>query len=208
MKKQNIDPRIDTYIEKATPFAQPILDHIRSLVHQVCPNVEETMKWSFPHFDYKGAMMCSMASFKNHMAFGFWKASIMEDPYSILQQENRTAMGHLGKIKTMKDLPKDKIMLEYIKQAMILNEQGIKIVKAPVKSAPKKEVIVPDYFIKALGKNIKALETFENFSPSHRREYINWITEAKTETTRDKRLATAIEWLSEGKIKDWKYVRK
>ena len=206
--EQSIDPRIDTYIDKATPFAQPILNHIRELIHSTCPNVEETMKWSFPHFDYKGAMMCHMASFKNHMAFGFWKASIMADPHGILQQENRTAMGHFGKIQSLKDLPKDKIMLEYIKQAMILNEDGINIVKAPAKSTAKKEIIVPDYFIKALGKNIKALETFENFSPSHRREYINWITEAKTEATREKRMATAIKQLSEGKIKDWKYMRK
>lgn len=205
--EQSIDFRIDNYIDKAASFAQPILNHLRELIHDTCPQVEEKMKWSFPHFDYKGAMMCHMASFKNHLAFGFWKASIMADPHKVLQVENRSAMGHFGKIKTMKDLPKDKILIEYIKQAMILNDEGIIVSKPPAKATEKKEIIVPDYFITALGKNIKALETFENFSPSNRREYINWITEAKTESTRERRLATAIEQLSEGKKRDWKYIK-
>jgi len=197
------DSRIDTYIAKAQPFAQPVLEHLRELIHAACPGVEETMKWSFPHFMYKGAILASMASFKQHMAFGFWKASIMNDPHNILTITDRDAMGHMGQIRSLKDLPKDKILKEYIKQAAKLNEQGIKIERA--KPAAKKELEVPDYFMKAIKKNKAALKTFEAFSTSNKREYVEWITEAKTDDTRDKRMTQAIEWMAEGKVRNWKY---
>ncbi len=199
------DKRVDSYIEKSAAFAQPVLKHLRQLIHKVCPEVEEKMKWSFPHFDYKGSMMCSMAAFKQHCAFGFWKAQLMRDPKKIFAGEE--AMGHLGQIKSLADLPSDKILTEYIKEAMRLNEEGIKL-PARTSATAKKELKIPGYFKKALSKNKKALTTFEGFSYSHQKEYVEWVTGAKTEETRDRRLATAIEWLSEGKIKDWKYVRK
>ena len=195
------DPRIDAYIEKSQDFAKPILNHLRELVHSSCPGVEETMKWSFPHFDYKG-ILCNMAAFKNYCVFGFWKVSLLSDPHKILSPE--TAMGHIGHIKSLKDLPSDKILKEYIKEAAKLNEDGVKL---PPRSSTKKEVEVPDYFMKALKKNKNALKTFENFSPSHKREYIEWITEAKREETRDKRIETALEWLADGKGRNWKYER-
>jgi uncharacterized protein YdeI (YjbR/CyaY-like superfamily) len=164
------------------------------------------MKWSFPHFDYKG-MMCSMAAFKQHCAFGFWKASLMKDIKLIENAKSETAMGHLGRITALKDLPKDKVLLSYIKEAKKLNDDGIKL-KAKPSDKIKKEVVVPDYFLKAVIKNKSALKTFEAFSPSHKREYVGWITEAKTEETRNKRIATAIEWLAKGKAKNWKYMKK
>jgi len=199
------DKRVDAYILKSAAFAQPILIHLREIIHIACPGVEETMKWSFPHFDYKGEMMCSMAAFKQHCAFGFWKASIMKDANKILSTTD--AMGHLGKITSLKDLPKDKILISYIKEAAKLNEQGIKL-PYRTKTGEKKELIVPDYLKKELKKNAKAAKTFENFSPGNKREYVNWLTEAKTEETRNKRLATAIEWMEEGKIRNWKYLKK
>jgi uncharacterized protein YdeI (YjbR/CyaY-like superfamily) len=200
------DKRIDAYIAKAQPFAQPILKHIRELVHKACPDTEETMKWSFPHFDYKGSMMCSMAAFKQHMAFGFWKASIMKDPDKILTIKDREAMGHLGQIKSKADLPQHKIMIKYIKEAARLNDEGINV---PSKTKPKekKELVVPAYITKAFSKNKKALKTFEEFSYSHKKEYVEWITEAKTDETREKRISTAIEWLAEGKNRNWKYAK-
>ena len=201
------DKRIDAYIAKAQPFAKPILNHIRGLVHKACPSVEETMKWSFPHFGYKGSMMCSMASFKQHMAFGFWKASIMKDPKKILAvgRGEKEAMGHLGRITGKNDLPPDNIMIQYIKEAASLNEAGVKLPSKPVKG--KKELKIPDYFMKAVEKNKKALKTFENFSYSNKKEYVEWITDAKTEDTRNKRMETAVEWMSEGKIRNWKYLK-
>lgn len=200
------EPKVDTYISKAADFAKPILSHFRELVHATCPEAQEVIKWGFPHFDYLGGPMCSMASFKQHCAIGFWKASLMKNsPELAANAKTEVSMGHLGRITTLKDLPKDKIIVAYIKEAMRLNEAGIKVEKT--KPAAKKEIEVPDYFQKALSKNKKAEKTFNEFSPSHRKEYITWITVAKTEETRNKRMATTLEWLSEGKNRNWKYQR-
>lgn len=199
------DPRIDDYISKSAAFAQPILKHLRELVNKACPGVEETMKWSFPHFDYKGSM-CSMASFKNHCAFGFWKGAIMKDSNGVLHEQGNSGMGSLGKITSLKDLPSDNILINYIKEAVDLNEKGVKL--PPRKKTEQKDLLVPSSLATALKKNKKAQTVFEAFSPSHKKEYIEWITEAKTETTRDKRIESAIEMLTEGKSRNWKYVRK
>lgn len=201
---KNTDPRVDAYIEKSAPFAQPVLNHIRKLIHSTCPAVTETMKWSFPHFEYKGTL-CNMAAFKQHCTFGFWKGALMKDPHKIMARVGETAMGQFGRITGLHDLPKDTVLIDYIKEAMRLNEEGIKVVKP---KTPAKEVQAPAYFIDALKKNGLALETFNSFSNSHRKEYIEWITEAKTEATRNKRMETAVEWLAEGKSKNWKYIKK
>jgi uncharacterized protein YdeI (YjbR/CyaY-like superfamily) len=198
------DKRIDAYIAKSAPFAQPILQHIRELVHAACPDVEEKMKWSFPHFDYQGQMMCSMAAFKEHTAMSFWKAPLIEDPKNLLDRQG--SMGHFGRMTSLKDLPSDKVLIGFIKQAMKLNEAGVTVERKP---APKEITLdPPDYFMKALRKNKAALKTYEAFSPSNKREYLVWVTEAKTDDTRDKRLTTAVEWMAEGKIRNWKYVKK
>lgn len=201
------DKRIDVYIAKAQPFAQPILKHLRKIVHKACPEVEETMKWSFPHFDYKGEMMCSMAAFKQHAVFDFWKAKLLNDPKGYLQKrssEGGSAMGHFGRITSLNDLPPDKVIVDFIKQAMQLNDKGIKLPSKPKEK--KKELTIPQYFLTLLEKNKKALATFEAFSYSHKKEYIEWITEAKTDETREKRMKTALEWLSKGKPRNWKYM--
>lgn len=196
------DKRIDAYIAKSADFAKPVLTHLRKLVHQGCPEAEETIKWGMPFFDYKGAL-CNMAAFKAHCAFGFWKTKLIDDPKGIL---SRDAMGSLGKITGLKDLPSDKVLISFIKAAKKLNEEGTKL--PPKKKAPAKPLVIPDYVTKALSKNKKAAAAFEAFSPSHRKEYIEWITEAKTEETRNKRLATMIEWVGEGKSMRWKYEKK
>ncbi len=196
---------VDLYIYKSADFAKPILEHFRYLVHKACPQVEEKIKWSFPHFDYKGNMMCSMAAFKQHCAIGFWKASIMDDKHKLFNSEE--AMGHLGKITSLKDLPADKLLLEYIKEAMKLNEDDVKLPGRTKKTASK-PIETPEYFLAALKKNKTAQKNFEAFSPSHKKEYIEWITEAKTEVTRNKRIQQSIEWITEGKGRNWKYVRK
>lgn len=197
------DKRVDEYIAKAQDFAKPILNHLRELVHKACPDVEETMKWSFPHFDYKG-MMCDMAGFKQHCTFGFWKASIMKDPDKILAVATKHSMGHFDRLTSLKDLPADKIMIAYIKEAARLNDEGIKVEKKPV-TKEKKELVVPDYLTAALKKNKAAQATFDAFSYSKKKDYVEWLTEAKTDETRNKRLATAVEWMAEGKSRNWKY---
>ena len=203
-KKEKV---VDNYIARSADFAKPVLHHLRELVHKACPDVEEKMKWSFPHFDYKGEMMCSMAAFKQHCAFGFWKAVLMKDHVLTDNARSEISMGHLGRITSIKDLPSDKKMMAWIKEAMLLTDKSVKLPAKP-KSAVKKELVIPDYFSKALNKNKKAGQTFENFAYSHRKEYLEWITEAKTEETRNKRMVTALEWLAEGKSRSWKYARK
>ena len=197
------DPRIDAYIEKSAGFARPILTHLREVVHDACPQVEETTKWGAPHFMYGGGILCSMASFKQHCAFGFWKGSLVVDGNG----KNAEAAGQFGRITKVGDLPPKRVLAGYVKQAMRLNDEGI---KSPTRSKPKEpkpEVAVPDFVAAALRKNRKAQATFDGFSPSHRREYVEWITEAKGEDTRQRRLDTAIAWMAEGKSRHWKYAR-
>ena len=202
------DKRIDAYIMNAERFAQPILNHLRELVHIACPGVQETVKWSFPHFEYNGSILCSMASFKKHCAFGFWKASVMKDPHKLFALQERTAMGHLGRIESISDLPSDKILMSYIKEAAKLNKEGVKLPSRTKPAAAVKAIEAPDYMIKALKKNKKAWSNFEAFSPGRKKEYIEWITGAKTEPTRNKRISDMLEWVEEGKIRNWKYLRK
>ncbi len=200
------DERIDAYIAKAADFARPILVHLRELIHAVCPEVEEAWKWSFPHFIYKGDILCSMAGFKEHCAFGFWKAALLTDADNVLSVTDREGMGHLGKITSLKDLPKDTILKKYLKAAMKLNEDGVKLpVRAKAGDKEKKELAVPDYFRDELKKFDKAHKAFEAYSYAHKKEYLQWITEAKTEVTRNKRIAQTIVWLEEGKSRNWKY---
>lgn len=199
------DPRIDAYIAKAADFAKPILEHIRMIVHKACPDVTETLKWSMPHFDYKDEMMCSMAAFKGHCVMGFWKASLMKDPILLDNAASETSMGHLGRITSLKDLPPDKKLIAYIKEAMALNDKGIKVARKP--ATEKKDLNIPEELLSALKKNRKARETFEAFSYSHKKEYVEWINEAKTAPTREKRLIQTMEWLEEGKPRHWKFVK-
>ncbi len=200
------DKKVDAYIAKSAEFAKPILTHLRELVHKACPEVVEVIKWGFPNFDYKG-VFCSMAGFKQHCSFGFWKASLMDDPHKILSITDRNSMGHFDRIISLKDLPSDRILLAYVKQAAELNDKGVRRV---VKVTPKgsKTIDTPEYFEKALKKNKTARDIFENFAYSHRKEYIQWFEEAKTEETRNKRIVQAIEWISEGKGRNWKYAKK
>jgi uncharacterized protein YdeI (YjbR/CyaY-like superfamily) len=195
------DPRLDAYIARSADFAKPILTQIRQVVHEACPEVEEAMKWSSPHFMYKG-MLCGMASFKEHCAFGFWKGSLIVGGDS----RNAEAMGQFGRITSVADLPPKKVLVGYIKDAMRLNDAGV---KSPTRSKPKgkkKELAVPDDLSAALNRNKKAKATFDTFRPSYRNQYVEWITEAKGEDTRKRRLKTAIEWMAEGKPRNWKYM--
>ena len=202
-KKRKRDPRVDAYINNAADFAKPILTHLRETVHAAVPDVVEEMKWSFPHFTYKG-MLCSMAAFKQHAMFGFWKASL------VLGDKAKTdaGMGHLGRITKIADLPSKRELTAYIKKAVALNDDGVKVARTPKNPASARPVRVPADLAAALKKNTKAQTTFDNFSPSHRKEYIEWITGAKTDETRTRRLKTAVEQMAEGKSQNWKYERK
>lgn len=193
------DPRVDAYIQKSADFARPILTHIREVVHAACPDVEETMKWSFPHFDYKGIMM-SMAAFKGHCTLGFWNAKEVLGPDA---QEG--AMGQFGRIASLKDLPSKKVLTGYVKKAMAVKDAGVKLARPAPR--PGTEPAVPEELAAALRlkKNRKAKDTWDAFPPSHRREYVEYIDEAKRAETRARRIVQTVELLNEGKARNWKY---
>lgn len=193
------DPRVDAYIEKSAPFARPILRHLRATVHTACPDVEETIKWGMPNFMYQG-MLCSAAAFKEHATFGFWKGKLVIPPGA---SKSADAMGQFGKITSVADLPPKSVIVRYVKAAMKLNEAGVTVKRAPAKKKPP--LVMPADLKAALAKNAKARKTYEALAPSKQREYVEWLTEAKTEPTRLKRLKTAVEWMAEGKSRYWKY---
>lgn len=185
---------VDAYIAKAAPFARPILEHIRAAFHKADPEIEETLKWGVPHFDHNG-ILAGMAAFKQHVSWGFWKAALMSQPASLRE-----------KVTDISDLPPEKKLLELIREAVQLNETGAKVVRAPRAAPPPLET--PDDFLVALRRDKRAIAAFEAFAPSHKREYVQWITEAKQDATRAKRIAQAVEWIGEGKSRNWKYERK
>jgi len=183
------NPKIDEYISKSPDFAKPILQKLRNLVYQAHPEIKESIKWGMPNFEYKG-LLVNMAAFKNHCSFGFWKSKLIAGLIN-----NNEGMGNFGKIKSLADLPSDKILIKHLKTAISLNEKGIDI---PKMQKQKEELIVPENLTLALNKNSKAKQVFK-------KEYIDWIIEAKRDETKIKRIKKTLEWLSEGKHRNWKY---
>jgi uncharacterized protein YdeI (YjbR/CyaY-like superfamily) len=202
------NPKVDAYLATVRPFALPIMEYLRELIHKGCPGVEETIKWSRPFFEYRGAILCNISAFKEHCSFGFWG----EEIGAVLSEEKivqEGGMGSLGRITTIKDLPPNKQMLSLIRQAAGFIDRGEytspitarhKVVKAPKPAAE-----TPAELEAALKKNKKAAAAFAAFSPSCKREYTDWIAEAKRPETREKRISTAVEWIAEGKQRNWKY---
>ena len=199
-------PAVDEYIAKAAPFARPILERIRKAFHKAHPDVRETIKWGVPFFEYKGPLG-NMAAFKEHVGWGFWKASLMNDPQGLLPKtrDERTAMGG-SRVTKPSELPAEKVLVAYVREAIRLNEEGVKVARAPRKAAVEPEI--PAALASALKKSAKARKAFEALPPSHRREYVEWITGAKLEATRTKRLEQTMELLGEGKPLNWKYMKK
>lgn len=192
------DPRIDAYIARQADFARPVLDHLRGAIHSACPGAEETLKWSMPAFLYKGEILASMAAFKAHATFGFWRGNeVLGDG-----EQQMDAMGQFGRLKSLDDLPEPDMLAALIKKAMALTDSGSKPIR---KKTVKLEFSVPEDLTAALRANAPASATFEAFPPSCRREYVDWVTEAKRPETRAKRVAQAVEWMAEGKRRNWKY---
>jgi uncharacterized protein YdeI (YjbR/CyaY-like superfamily) len=194
------DRRVDAYIGKSAEFARPILARLREDVHASCPGVVETIKWGMPAFDYEG-LLCGLAAFKRHCTFGFWKHALVvgDDPKA------EEAMGSFGRITSVADLPPRSVFRRYVRKAMRLNEQGVKLPRE--KARRKRPIPMHPAMKQALAANRKAATTFDAFPPSHRREYLEWIAEAKQEATRARRIAQAVEWLAEGKPRNWKYMK-
>lgn len=198
------DPRIDAYIAKSAPFAQPILRRLRTLIHTAAPDVEETIKWNMPSFVRGGRILCGMAAFKAHATFGFWQRGLTD---LLVRNGVATdeAMGHLGRIASLADLPSAATLRRYIKAAVKFMDTAPAL---PRPVAPKRGPLrVPADLAVALRRNAEAATTFKAFSYSKRKDYIAWLTEAKRPETRAKRLTTTIEWLAAGKPRNWKYQR-
>ncbi len=197
-----MDPRVDAYIAKARPFAQPILKHLRATVHAASPKILETIKWGSPSFEYRG-MLCGFAAFNEHATFGFWKHALVIPKSADKWTE---AWGSLGRLTSVADLPPKAVLVAWTRKAMKLNDDGV---KAPHMADRKKRkpLPVPADLKSALSRNAKASAVWKSFSPSAQRDYVEWITEAKAAATREKRLVTAIEWIGSGKRRNWKYER-
>lgn len=205
MPDQQIDPRVDAYIEKAAPFAQPILAHLRELMHEACPHVTESVKWGMPFFIQRKVILCHMAAFKQHCAFGFW-GSEMKKVLAEGGHNSSDAMGTLGRITSLKDLPSDKRMLSYMRQAAELVDSGErkKSIDRPT-NKKKRPVNIPPELTAALRKNTLAAKAFAAFSLTCKREYAEWIAEAKRPETKQKRLQQSVDWIAQGKSRHWKY---
>ena len=200
------DPRVDAYISRAAPFARPILKHLRKVVHAGCPRVEETIKWGMPSFEYKG-MLAGMGAFKQHAVFGFWKEKALAQRLPLDVRTQKDGMGTYGCLKSVDDLPPVTHLQALVAEAAKINDDRIKAAPAR-KRTPRAPLPVPPAFLAAIRKDKKALAAFEAFSPSHRREYVEWVIEAKREETRAQRIATSVAWMAEGKPRMWKYQRK
>jgi hypothetical protein len=196
------DARVDSYIDGAAEFARPILQRMRKLIHQACPHAVETIKWGFPFFEYHGPL-CGFAAFKAHCSLFFWR-DIDVTPLLPTTNSAGEGMGDLGKLTSLGDLPKDSILLACFRAAV---EQRDSPKPKPTRTRKLvRELSVPADLKKALSGNAAAAETFKNFAPSYRREYIEWITGAKRPETRERRLENAVQWMSEGKRQNWKYM--
>jgi Bacteriocin-protection, YdeI or OmpD-Associated/Domain of unknown function (DU1801) len=208
MVSTTLNPRVNVYIARVQPFARPIMEHLRQLVHKACPEVEETIKWSRPFFLYRGVILCNMSAFKGHCSFGFWgeeMSSVMRGA-KVLREGG---MGSLGRISSLKDLPPDNLLLGWLREAAAFVDSGEYTspiaARRKVVKAPKPVLETPAELTAALKRNKKAAAVFAAFSPSCKREYLEWIAQAKRAETRDKRIATAVEWIAEGKQRNWKY---
>ena len=197
------DPRVDAYIAAAAPFAKPILRHLRKVVHEGCPEIEETIKWGMPSFVLDG-IVCGMAAFKAHATFGFWNEKAVSKALGQnVGKAEKEAMGQFGRITKRSDLPSAAALRKMVRIAAALDRSGVRAVRG--KKPRRAELSVPPDLAAALRKHARARTTFEAFAPGHRRDYIEWITEAKREETRAKRLATTLEWLAQGKRRNWRY---
>ena len=193
------DPRIDAHIDRAAGFARPILAHLREVVHAACPECEETLKWGAPSFTYRGRILCGMAAFKQHAAFGLWQGAAIAGKEGAAGE----GMGQFGRLARVADLPGKRELTRYLRQGMQLIEEGV--TRPSTRRAEARPAEVPQDFAAALRRHAEARTTFESFPSSARRDYIEWITQAKRAETRAKRLAQTLEWLAEGKRRNWKY---
>jgi uncharacterized protein YdeI (YjbR/CyaY-like superfamily) len=204
MQPVKSDPRIDAYISGCAPFARPILTHLRKLVHENCPNAQETIRWGGPFFECNGQLMCFMAGFKEHCRFGFWAREMRGVARKAGGAPENGAMRALRRITKIEDLPR--AMGSYIKQAAVFASSGKQTSPIAARTRkPKPELPLHPEFAAALKDNKKAAANLKAFPPGRRREYVEWISDAKSDETRARRISDAVKWIAHGKSRNWKY---
>jgi uncharacterized protein YdeI (YjbR/CyaY-like superfamily) len=199
------NPKVDGYIAKLEDFAKPILEHLRQTILDTCPDAEEDIKWGTPHYAYKGDHLCMMGGFKNHCSFSLYKAEFMKDKEIADSVKAGKKFGYMDKVKSVSDLPSEKVLVSLIKEAMSINEQGIK--KIMPKSEKPKILETPEYLVESLNANKKAKAVWESKSDAFRKDYLVWIIDAKTDATRQKRIEQSLEWIADGKVRFWQYTK-
>ena len=202
----NLNKKVDDYIAKSEPFAKPILDQLRAIIHETCPEVGEDIKWGTPHYSYKGDHLCMLGSFKNHCSFSLYKAEFMKDEKIAASVLAGKKFGYMDKLKSVTELPSEDVLISLIQEAMAINEKGVKKEK-PVTDKPK-VLETPEYLLNALNAYENAKAVWESKSDAFRKDYLIWIIDAKTETTRQKRIDQSLEWIAEGKGRFWQYEKK
>lgn len=201
-----LNSKVDEYIAKSEDFAKPILEYLRQIIHETCQDATEDIKWGTPHYSYKGDHLCMIAGFKNHCSFSIYKAEFLQDKEIAESVKAGKKFGYMDKLKSVSELPSKEVLVSLLKEAMTINEQGIKKEKA-VSDKPK-VIETPEYLTEALDANTKAKEVWESKSASYRKDYLVWITDAKTDATRQKRIEQSLEWIAEGKGRFWQYEKK
>ena len=201
------DTRVDSYISRLPAFSQEICTRFRAIVHEASPEIEEDIKWGHPAFMHKG-IVCGMAAFKAHVVIHFWKNALLTGSHARRATDDKT-LEQLRRVTSVDELPSKTVIAGFVKAAVKLNDGAVKG-PAPMKAAKKTRAPLrtPPVFSKALARNAKARATYDGFSPSHKREYVEWIGEAKTDETRDRRIEQALGWLADGKPRNWKYMKK
>lgn len=201
-----LNSKVDEYIAKSEGFAKPILEYLRQIIHETCPDAAEDIKWGTPHYSYKGDHLCMIAGFKNHYSFSLYKAEFMKDKEIAESVKAGKKFGYMDKLKSVSELPSKEVLVSFLKEAMTINENGIKKEK-PISDKPK-VIETPDYLTEALNANKQAKEVWESKSDSYRKDYLVWIIDAKTDATRQKRIEQSLEWIAEGKGRFWQYAKK
>lgn len=200
------DKRIDAYIARAKPFAQPVLRHVRAVVHEGCADVEETIKWGFPHFYFNKKPLVGMAAFKEHAALNFWRADQIPALKALRLSTEKKGMGTLGRLTAVSDLPPKKTLVSWVRTAARLATTDVAVAMSTPKKV-RKVLRAPSVFVAAIKKNKKAWAAYSAFSQTAKNDYIEWIVEAKTDATRERRMAEAVRWMADGKTRNWKYQR-
>jgi len=197
--EQNASKLIDEAFSKFTGFQKEYCNHLRKLIHKAMPDVKEDWKWG-PNFNVNG-MVCGVWGFKDHVKLVFFKGSAMKDTYKLFNQGKENE-GNRSINFSSADKIDDKKIIEYLKEAAEINRKGIKLVKKEIK------VVMPAILVKALNKDKASKTYFESLAPSHRRDYADYISQAKQEETQLRRLDKVMEMLTDKRTLNDKYMKK